>query len=61
MIGALTDVHHHSKEVVAVVQAAAVVRGVAQLQLEGENHPVVQLPHPAATLPGFRVQVDPGA
>ena len=55
MIGALADVHYHSKEVVAVVQAAAVVRGIAQLQLEGEHHPVVQLPHPAATLPELRV------
>ncbi len=47
MIGPLANMHDDGKEVVEVVASFAVVRGVAQLQLEGEDHPVVQLPHPA--------------
>lgn len=46
MVGPLTNVHYNSKEVVEVIGAFAVVRGVAQLQLKGKDHPVVQLPHP---------------
>ncbi len=50
MIGPLTNMYNDSKEVVEVVGAFAIVRGVAQLQLEGEDHSVIQLPHP--TQPG---------
>lgn len=51
MVGPLADMHDNSKEVVEVISAVAVIRGVAQLQLKGEDHSVVQLPHPAQSEP----------
>ena len=51
MIGPLADMHDNGKKVVEIVHVCAVVRGVAQLQLEWEHHSVVQLAHPARTHP----------
>ena len=50
VIGAAAHMHDHSKEVVHIVCIWAVLRRVSQLQLEGKDHSVHQLPHPAHTI-----------